>query len=434
MYEINNITYSLFNGLPKIISAILLLVLAIIIAYIAKALIIKGGKKLGLTRYVEKWGLSNNKSPESTLETIGKAAFWIVFILFLPGILDTLSLNNVSVPIADMTTKLLSFLPNILGATLVLIVGYVIAKIARDLLALLLRRIRVDELQQKAGLKAGANTTSLSTMLSNIVYVLIWIPIIISALQILNIEAISQPAIYMLNSIMLMIPRIFIAAVLVIIGVYIAKMVASLIANILSGMGINSLYSKLGFNKVITTPKYLLSDIIGNIVSFIIILLFTVEALNVVNLQVLNSVGYAIIAYLPFFISAVIILGAGLLLGTWAEGLLAKYTNASKFTAMVAKCIIVFFAIFMTLNQLGIAMVVVNTAFMMILGALSIAFAVSFGIGGRAFASRTLEKFEQKIENSPKAKNDSTTKKVAENIPDPMEVINPDLRPKNNLD
>ncbi len=65
-----------------------------------------------------------------------------------------------------------------------------------------------------------------------------------------------------------------------------------------------------------------------------------------------------------------------------------------SFTAIIAKYIIIVVAIFMTLNQLGVATSIVNAAFIIILGALAIAFAVAFGIGGRDFAANTLKKIE----------------------------------------
>lgn len=407
MEQVRQITFPLYSAVPSVVSAILLLILALIVAAIVKSIIVKGGQKIGLPRYMDKWGLTHNKSPESTLNSIGKGAFWITFILFFPSILESLNMRAVSAPFTTMTSKFLNFLPNILGAVLVLIVGYVIAKVVRDLLAVLLRKLKVDELQSKVGLDGTTSTSTFSTLIANIVYVLIWIPIIISALEILNIQAISVPAISMLNIIMNMIPNIFVAAVLVVVGAYIAKLVGNLVANLLSGIGINSIYKHIGFGMNAKAPRYLLSDIIGGLVKFIIILLFSVEALNVVNLEVLNRVGFAIIAYLPFFLSAVIILGAGLIIGKWVEGLMSKYTSSSKLTATLIKYFIIIFTVFMTLNQLGIAMVIVNTAFIIILGALAVAFAISFGIGGRTFAARALDKFEKKMEASAPA-SDST--------------------------
>ena len=54
----------------------------------------------------------------------------------------------------------------------------------------------------------------------------------------------------------------------------------------------------------------------------------------------------------------------------------------------------------MTLSQLGFAKSIVNIAFIIILAGLAIAFAISFGLGGREFASRCLTKLEEKLSAS----------------------------------
>ncbi|WP_426350783.1 mechanosensitive ion channel [Alloiococcus sp. CFN-8] len=418
------LTDGFYVGFPRFVSAILLLLLALVVALIAKAIVVNGGKKIGLTKLFDKWGLSQNNNPQDMLNSIGRLVFWIVFILFLPGVLDSLTLSSVSQPFSQMASKFLGFLPNLLGAVIIVVVGSFVARIIRSLLAAVLKKLKVDELQQKAGIEQMNDSTSFSQLIANIVFILIWIPIIISALEVLNITAISRPAILMLNIILSAIPRIFAAAVIIIIGIYAAKLVGNFVSNLLSGLGLDSLYEKIGLSNKNNSSQYSPSKIIGGIVQFIIILLFAVEGLSVINLRVLNTVGLALIGYLPHIIAAIIILGVGIFLGVWAEGLITKYTNVSSITAMTAKWIIVFFAIFMTLNQLGIAMVVVNTAFMMILGALSVAFAIAFGVGGRDFAKRSLEKFEKKLQNAPAAKDHPMTKKSAEMAPDPMQAMN----------
>ena len=62
--------------------------------------------------------------------------------------------------------------------------------------------------------------------------------------------------------------------------------------------------------------------------------------------------------------------------------------------ALVSKCAVYTIGIFMVLNELGIAGEIVNTAFILIVAALAVAFAVSFGLGGREFAGRMLKRLE----------------------------------------
>ena len=144
-------------------------------------------------------------------------------------------------------------------------------------------------------------------------------------------------------------------------------------------------------------PRFNLAKIIGNIVKAVIILFVTVEALSILQLNVLNTIGYSIIAYLPLIISGLIIIGLGLLGGYFVESLINRYSK-SPYTAAIAKYMIIVFAVFMTLEQIKFASSIVNIAFLLILGGLSVAFALSFGLGERDFAGRQLKKFEDKVE------------------------------------
>ena len=68
----------------------------------------------------------------------------------------------------------------------------------------------------------------------------------------------------------------------------------------------------------------------------------------------------------------------------------------------------------MALNQLGIATDIVNKAFVLIVGAVAVAFAIAFGLGGRDFASKQLDKLEKTVDNEAE-KVKSTTKNNEEN-------------------
>ena len=74
-----------------------------------------------------------------------------------------------------------------------------------------------------------------------------------------------------------------------------------------------------------------------------------------------------------------------------------KHVN-SPISGKIAKYIIIVFAIFMTLEQIKFASTIVNTAFLLVLGSLAVAFAVAFGIGGRDFARRQLDKLDRSID------------------------------------
>lgn len=388
MSYLQNLWGSLFQALPSVISAVLLLLLAWIAASISKRLITKVLKKIR----ADKIGIAD-EATGSSLDFLGKLVFIVVFLLFLPGVLDKLGMQNVSAPITTLVSQFLNFVPNIIAAVVILGVGLFVANIIRQLLSPVLKKFNVDKLQEKVGI-AASGSASISSVISYVVYVLVLIPVIISALQVLNIPAISNPAIAMLDKVIVFLPNIFVSIALFIMGIFIARIVGNLLHKILSGVGTDAAIQKVFPADSPKLQSFSLSKVVGEIVKYTVMLLFTVEAINVIRLEMLQFVGKAIISYLPFAVSAIVIMGAALFLATWTESLVVKNFPKARISAMAAKYIIITLAVFMTLNQLGIATSIINAAFIITLGALAIAFAIAFGIGGHEFAANVLKKIE----------------------------------------
>ncbi|NLX70647.1 MAG: mechanosensitive ion channel, partial [Clostridiales bacterium] len=205
------------------------------------------------------------------------------------------------------------------------------------------------------------------------------------------------PAVAMLNKIVLFLPNIFVAIGIVAVGVFIANITGKLLTTVLSAVGADTFVKSLLPDDNTKLQKLSASKIIGETVRYIIVLLFLVEAFNVIQLDVLRVVGQAIIAYLPLAISAAIIIIIAFILSAWIEKLLLKNLPQAKILAKLVKYVIIVLGLFMTLNQLGIAVTIVNAAFIIMLGALGVAFAIAFGVGGRQFAAETLKKLDDKL-------------------------------------
>ncbi|MCX0365752.1 hypothetical protein LI063_16640 [Clostridium perfringens] len=115
-------------------------------------------------------------------------------------------------------------------------------------------------------------------------------------------------------------------------------------------------------------------------------------------MSILTNIGSVIINYIPILLTAIILIGISIFL----SGLIEKFLEdkISNFTINVVKSNIYIVITFMILNHLGIATEIVNSAFIIILSALGIAFAIAFGIGGREFASNILKKLENSIKKN----------------------------------
>jgi len=386
------VTNLLSSFLPSLIIAIILLVVAFIVAGIARKLI----KKFHLENQFKKLNMDET-SAISLNDFVGNLVYFIVFLLFVPAIFENLGITSISAPINNMVTTFLGFIPNLVACAIILIVGYYVAKFVRDILKPIFKALKVDNIQTKMNVEV-TEKNSLSNVLATVVFYLILIPLVISALNVLEISAISDPATAMLSSIFNYIPIIFVAIIIIIFGVIIGNFVEGLLASILASVGIDSYLSKVVNSESNTFKNVVLSKLIATIVKVIIIIIFVVEALNVINLDILSEVGTSIISYLPSLLSAIIIMLLAYLFGNFLEKSINKRTvDNSKFLGMIVKIIIIVFAIFMVLSELSIASDIVNIAFIIILTALGVAFALAFGLGGRDYAKKKLEDLDKKI-------------------------------------
>lgn len=386
--------YSLLGMIPNVVFAILLLVVAFVAAKIVKSLVLKLLKAVKAESFLNKLGVKDTAT-NSSVEFVAKLAYFVTFLLFLPGVLDKLGMQSVSSPITGMVNDFLAFIPKLVAAGIIIAVGMFIANIVKELLVPVLKAIKVDALQEKAGIEASENA-AFSNIIANVIYGVILLVVITSALDQLGIAAISEPASAIVSSIFAMIPNVLGAIVIIAIGVIIAKLVAKLLENLLAGVGADTL-----IEKVTGTPakKFVLSKVISAVVKYVLVIVFLVQGINVLNLPVLTEIGGAVIGYMPAALSAVIIVTIGLFAGNTAEAVIAKKFPEAKMCAVVAKVAIYVLTAFLCLSQLGVASAIVETTFILIIAAVCVAVAIAFGVGGRTFAANTLEKLEKKIDD-----------------------------------
>lgn len=386
--------YSLLGMIPNVVFAILLLIVAFVAAKIVKSLVLKLLKAVKAESFLNKLGVKDTAT-NSSVEFVAKLAYFVTFLLFLPGVLDKLGMQSVSSPITGMVNDFLAFIPKLVAAGIIIAVGMFIANIVKELLVPVLKAIKVDALQEKAGIEASENT-AFSNIIANVIYGVILLVVITSALDQLGIAAISEPASAIVSSIFAMIPNVLGAIVIIAIGVIIAKLVAKLLENLLAGVGADTL-----IEKVTGTPakKFVLSKVISAVVKYVLVIVFLVQGINVLNLPVLTEIGGAVIGYMPAALSAVIIVTIGLFAGNTAEAVIDKKFPEAKMCAVVAKVAIYVLTAFLCLSQLGVASAIVETTFILIIAAVCVAVAIAFGVGGRTFAANTLEKLEKKIDD-----------------------------------
>ena len=296
--------FSILDSWPNELAALFVLIIAFLAGFAAKKLVLLLLKSIGLDKAMEKANIAPS-SRIKAFEFIGRLIYFAVFILFLPWIFWRLGVGNVSEPILGATDFFKTHLPDIVASLIVLIVGLFVAKLVRELLAPIFRKLGVDSLLRKIGY-VDADDVAISELLATIVYVLILVPVAIAALNMLNIQAVSEPTTKMLEQIIIFLPRIAIAVIIIFIGRFIAKLVFMLVEQVLKSIGLDK-------STRTVFAEASLSRIIANIVRVMVLIFFIVEALNTLQLGGLTQMVYTafVIIFGAFGIAFAIAFGLG---------------------------------------------------------------------------------------------------------------------------
>ncbi|WP_420645764.1 mechanosensitive ion channel [Candidatus Leptofilum sp.] len=387
--------------LPRLGSAALLLVAAFVIATVLRSLVRRGAAMLNVDNWLSKHASLEEGEQVSVAESLATAVYWFIFLLFLPAILNALGVQAIAAPIQNVFEEFLSYIPNIFGAAITLLIGWFIARVVRQVVSNLLAALGSDSFGERLGL-TGERT--LSKMVGTVLYTFILLFAIISALDSLNIEAISQPATLMLTTLIDALPNIFGAALVLVISFYIGRMIANLITDLLRGVGFDNIPSKLGLTWSGTRrPTHLVSYLI--IVG--IMLFASLSAAELLGSDFLSGILATFIGFGGQLVLAVIIFAIGLYLANLARNLiLSAGGTQANFTATLARVAILVLTTAMALRQLGVANDIVNMAFGIMLGALGVAAALAFGLGSREIAGREVERLVANLRGEESSSGD----------------------------
>jgi hypothetical protein len=396
---LNEFLNQVFAYLPNLAGALVLVLIAWIVAAGFRWLVLKGLTALKLDERVGgEAAVEADRVPIS--KSLSEAAYWLVWLLFLPAILTALNLSGLLAPVVSMLEELLSYLPNLLAAGLILLVGWFVARIAQRLTTSLLSAAGLDRLSDRVGLTSVMGSQRLSGVLGLIVFYLILIPAFVAALNALGIEALTAPASNMLNIALAAIPNIIAAAVLLAIAYIVARLVAGLITNLLTAVGFNGILLPLGLGELPKEGERTPSEIVGYLVLVLIMFFAAIEGLALLGFE---AVAVLVSGFLVF--AAKVILGLIIFaIGLYLANLAAKVIKSSKIAqagllALVARVAILVLAAAMALRQMGLANEIINLAFGLTLGAIAVALALAFGLGGRELAGRELEKWRSTLES-----------------------------------
>ena len=313
----------------------------------------------------------------------------LLTIFVLMAVLRHFDLVDVLAPLEDMMTQFLGVIPNIIGAGIIGYVGWILAKLVSELVGMALGKV-----DQQIAARTGNDDVKISKFVGALVFGAILLPIVVAALGVLNIPAISVPASSMINDLMAAVPNIIGAAIILLVTYFVTKFVVLILGGLLESMQVNSLPEKMGaqgmFSESFTPVKF-----IGGAIMFFSMLTGATAAVNALGIEVIST----IFAKALEFGGGIFVGGVILLIGNFLSSIAHQRLSAggSQGMANIARFAILGLVLAMGLKAMGLADNIVNLAFGLTMGGVAVAAAIAFGLVGRDAAKAVADKWAGRI-------------------------------------
>ena len=382
---------SLGPYVPRVLGALAILAAAWLGARLARA---------GANRAAAGARLDERLNSPGLGATLAGVAGAIVWLLALPALLGTLELQGLLTPVNAMLSRLMGFVPNLIGAGAVLAIGLLVAGIVRQVVSGLVRAAGSERLAEKLGLAGSLGADGLAGLAGQVVFVALLLPTLLAALQPLGLEALTQPLSRLFETFINLVPRLIGALLVVGLAVLLGRALASVATAMLAAAGLDRLPERMGAAPLRLAGRSP-SELAGAAVMLTLVLVAVAQATEILGLPVLTEIVATAGAALARLAAAAVILVAGVLLASLAARTLegGELPNAGVI-GVAARAAILFFTGALALRQAGLPAEIVAIAFGAVVGAVAIAVAVAFGIGGREVAARWVGRMAESFERA----------------------------------
>ena len=255
---------------------------------------------------------------------------------------------------------------------------------------------RLDELGRKTGGRNIFGEKGISYLAGLVAYVLVAIPVVISALNALQIEALTNSVSRFFDMILSATGNVIGAGVLILAAFIVGGVAAGIVAQLFEGFGFDRLVAALGFAP--KSDKAVKPSAVVGKLTFAAIMLFA--AMSGCELLGFTELAALLAAFLVFggnIIVGIVVMMVGIFLANLAANALKGKGESSEFLATAVRVAVLIFTGAIALSTLNLNGRIVEIAFALLLGAICVAAALAFGLGGREFAAKKLEEWDKKL-------------------------------------
>lgn len=187
----------------------------------------------------------------------------------------------------DTVTSIVNFVPKLIAFLVILLIGWIIARVLRTLVLKILKRVKFDQAVERGGIKQALSGTSYDA--SGLVAALVFYAVLLIALQLAFGVFGDNPVSDLIAGIVAWLPKAIVAVIIIVVAAAIARVVRDLITGAIGGLSYGPLLAKL--------------------VGWFIVALGVIAALN--QMGIAATVTTPVLVALLAVIAGVIIVGVG---------------------------------------------------------------------------------------------------------------------------
>ena len=214
---LNDVFIAVFNYIPNILAALVVLAIGWFIARVVRQIVGNLLKAIGTDQFGHRVGLSEERSLS---ELVGNLLYIFILLVAIIASLEALDIAAITVPATQMLSTIINVIPNLIGAALLLIVAYAIAKLVANLVRDLLGGIGFDTIPEKLGMKWSTETTP-SQWVGYLTMFAIMLFAIVGSLEMLQ----AQSLVLIMNVFIAFFWKVVLAVIIFGIGMYLAGLV-----------------------------------------------------------------------------------------------------------------------------------------------------------------------------------------------------------------
>ncbi len=202
-----------------------------------------------------------------------------------------------------------------------------------------------------------------------------------------------QPLQEAIGAFLAYIPQLIGAIIILIVGYIVAKVLQAVVGRVLRGIGFDRWMERGGVKQFFDRAQtdHTPATIIGLLVFWFIFIIAITMAADALGVPQISEFLNQLLAYIPSILAAVLILFLAALLANFLSGIVRGAIGSGLLASVVYYAVLIY-AVFAALTQLGIAVEITAPTFLILLGAVALALAIAFGLGGREVARDILER------------------------------------------